>query len=282
MVQKTIGLYNDATPHSPFNEDTLVIEIGLLHVACFVKSTKENTVSAFEFYKIEVDGNDWQDIFYEIRTNSGLLDKNYSATNVFYNFEETVLVPGFKFYAGTVGNFISLIYGENENDVVKFDALTINEERIYNAYRINSSLHETVQRNFLAINEYHSYTSLLLDHFDRKEKAPDALHVSFYDEKLVVIVVKQTKLQLVQSFHYETKEDVLYYLLNIAKQFKMMPEFDLLTIAGFVEEGGKIPSLLKSYFGNVIFYQLDSNATSLEKFATHPAHFFTSIIKLSA
>lgn len=283
MIQKTIGLYSATSNQSPFNKDTLIIEVGNFHVVCLVKSEKNKSITAFEFFKIEVDNNDWSEIFYELRTNSDLMDKSYNNTLVFYHFEQSVLIPAYKFNASVTEAYLNLIHGEAENSLVKTEMIVLGGEKIYNAFRISKSLQESVNRNFLSLSEHHIYSGILNYTFsDSVDKSTDVLLVNFYYKHLVITAVKNNQLQIIQSYSFETTEDVLYHLLNIAEKFKMAIDQCNLTVSGILDTNDLVFKNIQQYFRNVHLNTIDFDNSSLEKFSAYPSHYFTPFFNLMA
>ncbi len=283
MIQKTIGLYSATSNQSPFNKDTLIIEVGNFHVVCLVKSEKNKSITAFEFFKIEVDNNDWSEIFYELRTNSDLMDKSYNNTLVFYHFEQSVLIPAYKFNASVTEAYLNLIHGEAENSLVKTEMIVLGGEKIYNAFRISKSLQESVNRNFLSLSEHHIYSGILNYTFsDSVDKSTDVLLVNFYYKHLVITAVINNQLQIIQSYSFETAEDVLYHLLNIAEKFKMAIDHCNLTVSGILDTNDLVFKNIQQYFRNVHLNTIDFENSSLEKFSAYPSHYFTPFFNLMA
>jgi hypothetical protein len=231
MLQKTIGIYGDTSSYSPFNDDTLIVEICNEHIACLVKNVKGNSVSAFELFKLEVENGDWDDIFYEFRINSGLLDKSYAATKIYYNLHENVFIPSYKFTPSNAEVFLSLVHGDNPKANLFHDKLK-NDSDFVNAYRIKNNLLNTVNSNFLNVKAEHVYTSILNNIFEEGNR-DILLKVQFYDAYFIATVLRGNKLQLMQRFCYKTPEDVLYHLLNIVQQFELVGA--RLQLSGFVE-----------------------------------------------
>lgn len=121
MVQKIIGLFGDTQLYTHFNTNTLFLEISNYHFACWVKEENNQKIVAVELFHFEDNNIEWDDLFYDFRKQSALLDKSYNKTNIFYNFNENVLIPAFKFNAGNATNYIDLIFGNNDNTVVKYN-----------------------------------------------------------------------------------------------------------------------------------------------------------------
>ena len=283
MIQKTIGLYSDTTGHSPFNKDTLVIEVCNQHVVCFVKSENDQKVTSLEFFKIEIDGNDWDEIFYEIRVNSGLIDRSYNNTQVFYHFNEIVLVPAYKYNEASNDAFLNLIFGEVEKCITKTEVLKIKSEKIFSVYRIQQTLHETIHRNFLSITEHHVYNGILNGVVNQSnDKLSDFICVNFYYKHFVVYAFKSNQLQIIQSFDFTNAEDALYHILNIANKFKISTQVDTLMLGGIIEKTDPLFAYLQQQFKHLFLVEVDASQNGLDKLQSYPLHYFSPFFNLQA
>jgi hypothetical protein len=282
MIQKTIGLYSESTGYSPFNKDTLVVEVCHQHIVCLVKSETNQNITAFEFFKIELDQNDWEDIFYEVRINSGLMDKSYNNTQIFYHFNEAVLVPAYKYNDSSNEAFLNLIFGESEKAILKTESLQVNGEKIFTVYRIHPALEETIHRNFLSISEHHVYNGILNGVLNNAtHKIADCIYVNFYYKHFVVVAVKNKQLQIIQSFDFTTAEDALYYILNISNKFNVSTN-DTLLLSGIFETNDPLFKYLQQQFKNVLLTVVNEEQCSLEKLAAYPSHYFSPFFNLQA
>lgn len=283
MIQKTIGLYNEASAHSPFSKDTLIIEVSNGHVACLVKSEEEQKITAFEFFNIELDNNDWEEVFYELRTNSGLMDKSFTETLVFYHVQEAVLVPAYKYNSSVNDAYLNLLFGEDEKTIVQAKSLTVEEEKIYVVYRINQTLHETVNRNFLSIQEFHLYNGVLnFITSDGMNKEAEYLHINFYAKHFVVSAFKNKQLQIIQSFSFTTSDDVLYNILNVADKFKLSTVHLKLSVAGNINTNEEVFKKLSNYFRQIKVLNVTMQQSALEKLSAYPLHYFSPYFNLQA
>lgn len=280
MVQKTIGIYSDTPSYSPFNEDTLIIEICNEHVACLVKNAKTNNVAAFEFFKLEIENGDWDDIFYELRTNSGLLDKSYAATKVYYNLPENTFIPSYKFTEVNANLFLSLVHGDDNKSTIYHDEMKGNSDFI-NAYRIKNSLLETVNRNFLSLEQHHVYTSILDSLTDDETvKGELLLKVQFYDSFFIAVVLRNGKLQLVQKFCFQSPEDVLYHLMNIVDKLELIGV--RLQLSGFLDLKSPTYQLLQQSFTNIYLEEVNVEESMNQKITNYPLHYFSPFFNLQA
>jgi hypothetical protein len=280
MVQKTIGFYNDTLPYSPFNEDTLLVEIGAGHFACLVKQAKTNTITSFELFTISLEETDWDDVFYEVRTNSGLLDKSYSKTNIFYNLPSYSLVPSYKYTEANADLFLQLIHGDDASAVLAHDVMSQEVDFVV-AYRVQKQLQETVNRNFLNTQTQHVCSSLLHKVLEEeKTKKSLLLQVQFYQDFFIATVCRSGKLQLVQHFAFTTPEDVLYTLLNIVSKLELVGVS--LVLSGFIDLNSTTYQYLQQNFTDIYLDEVLVEDDFREKMGNHPLHYFSPFFNLRA
>ena len=280
MVQKTIGIYSDTPSYSPFNEDTLIVEISCDHIACLVKNVKTANITAFEFFKLEVEGNDWDDIFYELRTNSGLLDKSYTASKVYYNLAENVFIPSYKFTDANANLFLTLVHGDDLKSTIFHDIIKSDVDFV-NVYRVKNSLLETVNRSFLSIECHHIFTSILNTVFeDESSSRTNLLKVQFYDAYFIATVLRNGKLQLLQRFDYQNAEDVLYHLLNITERFELMAV--RLQLSGFIDLQSSTYQYLQQNFADIYIDEVNAEQPISHKITSYPLHYLSPFFNLQA
>lgn len=277
MVRKIIGYYSD-NGHSITEADQLVVEISRNEVICLVKGNASQEIEGFEVFRFDQEGNDWNDVFYAMRTASELLDKSYRNAHCYYNFEEAVLIPGKRFTAVAAEDYLNLMFGESTRHDVKYDPINA-DTHIVNAYRVKRSIHELMGRHFLLYKPHHSYSGIVHDILTRGELDAHFVKVVFYNKHIIAAVVKDRQLQLIQSFSFETKEDVLYHLTNIKEQFELDGAHSHLEISGMFDNGSTLHKQLQSRFGLITFDTM--NMDGVFKAATNqPLHYFTPFYKL--
>lgn len=135
MAQKTIAFY-PSTAIEPGNGKQMHMEIGPLHVACAV--TADGKPYAFEYFELRDDINDWSDVFFELKNDSLLLDKNFGPVNIICNFREALLIPAEKSSNAAIEDYLSLIHGESGKDDIKHDKIATDPAMV-NVYRIKKN-----------------------------------------------------------------------------------------------------------------------------------------------
>jgi hypothetical protein len=113
------------------------------------------------------------------------------------------------------------------------------------------------------------------------DAAHDVILVDFKNGHFSAIVIKEGRLQLVQTYPYVEKADVLYYLIKICSTFSISQRKVKLILSGLIERQSALFKELYSYFVDVSF---KSNPASLKlpfAFRQYPEHFFSSLFNLA-
>lgn len=278
MAQKIVGFYSDDNTTA---DKQLLVEIGRYQFACLVKNTVTEEVAAFELFQLDETQHEWNDIFYEIRQYSMLLQQYGNKTRLFYNFEEAMIIPAGQKNIVAAEDHLSLLFGESEWHELKYDKMG-KQEQFINAYRIKRSIHELAGRYFPSHQVSHIYSPLLEDVLTRHWQDDQFMKLQFYGNHLVLVLVKNKQLQLIQSFSYHTAEDVLYYVLNTTHQFGLDPKSVAVEISGIFDREGSLYHQFTQLFSTIDFDEIIAGDV-LQKMmeAGNPAHYFTPFFKLA-
>lgn len=113
---------------------------------------------------------------------------------------------------------------------------------------------------------------VLLDSARQSDTAGKLL-VDIGIESFRVLLLKNNRLQLFQTFPYASPSDVLYYLLSVCEAQLVSPaEVDLI-LTGLLEKDSALYRELWQYFKNITL----RDATSVPADFPYPAHYFTTL-----
>jgi hypothetical protein len=278
MTSRTISYYNDISGATHSQEDQLVLEFSHTHVVCLVKGAGSGETEAMEIFTIEDSSAEWIDILHDVKSQSLLLNRTYRDINSYYNFEEALLVPALQFSPAAAEDFLSMVYGESLRHEIKQDTIAAASPMV-NVYRIKKTIYEQVNRYFLLNKPHHIYSALVADILSATDLPDHLIKVIFYSKHLIAAVVKEGKLQLIQSFSYDTKEDVLYHLANLNRQFSLSPDHSQLEISGKFDTGSELHQQLQPMFGLISFDTTEPDGI-FKTAGEYPLHYFTPFHKL--
>jgi hypothetical protein len=275
MARKINGYYNESAMAGITDADQLIIAISKYEIVCLVKSAASGAVEGFEIFSLEKSSRDWNDVFYEVRATSQILNRQYKDTHCYYNFEEAVIIPEQQFTATAAEDFLDLLFGEDGRQDIKHDMIA--SSSMVNAYRIKRSVHELVSRHFLLYKPHHVYSGLVEEVLSREELPAHFIKAQFYTNHIIVMVVKDRQFQLIQSFDHTVPEDIVYYLGNLTQQFAF-DHSSHIEISGMFDKNSSLHQQLVPFFGNISFDEMQH--PGIARHANHPAHYFTPFYKL--
>lgn len=278
MTSRTISYYNDISGAAHSQADQLALEFSHTHVACLVKGAASGETEAMEIFTIEDTGAEWIDIFHDVKSQSLLLNRTYRDIHCYYNFEEALLVPASQFSAVAAEDFLSMVYGESSRYEIRQDTIAADSPMV-NVYRVKKTIYEQVNRYFLLNKPHHIYSVLVENILTTKDLPDHFVKVIFYSNHFIAVVVKAGKLQLVQSFACDTKEDVLYHLANLNRQFSLNPVHSQLEISGRFDTGSVLHQQLQPLFGLISFETTEPDGI-FKTAGEYPLHYFTPFHKL--
>ena len=281
MVQKSISSYLDLESQSPFNSDELIVNIGNTYIAMLVRLAGRQDASAFELFEFDKATDNWYNIFYSVRTQSKILDRSYNNTKVFYNLPENVLVPSEKFSEDAAESYLSMVHGDTINEAIQHDVLDINTP-IVNVYRIKRILYEMVRTNFMMVQPKHLYTQLLENNLGGYNlHSGTSLKIQFYNKCILLMLLKDGKLQYIQSHSCLTQDDMLYYILSLLQQFHIQPADVKVELGGQIDTRSQYYDYIKKIFTNIQFEIVASEKLMKELKENYPPHYLSPYFNLA-
>ena len=279
MARKKFGFYSDDIANNANHQ--LIIEFGNDELACISKSEMTGEISAFELFSLDKGLNDdWNDIFYEIKAASQLFNNSYKKVTCFFNTEDALLIPEKLLTATSAEDYLSLVYGESMRHDVKYEKLLATKVFI-NAYRVRKAFTELLARQFIIYQTSHTYSTILNDVMRRPIIDPAFIKIQFYSNHFIVAVWKDERFQLIQSYNYQSTEDVLYYVMRIVEQFSFEFSEVTLELSGFIDRELSLFTQLSSLFNRITTDNMQAVGVFKTVEGEYPPHYFTPFYKLT-
>lgn len=220
-----------------------------------------------------------RDLLEEIISGDPVLQQYAAQATIIYNFPGSELLPLELFHKDIKAPVTGLLTGDADSDLI-FDE-QVRDWNMCNVYSISKDIHSLCREKFKGSQYWHLYTMLLLWSKEDKLKTGNITRVVFYNDKFIIAFFRDRRLQLVQTFSYQTPEDVAYYLLLVCRQFGISQQEMVLNISGLIDTQSALYTELLKYFAEVNYEGLpESYGTNglLEEF---PAHYFSPLLNMS-
>ena len=208
---------------------------------------------------------------------TGLMNNRYYQTAVAYDANESVQIPTavYKYEDGQL--HLDALHGKTiHTNTISENIPSLN---LYNIYRLPVNLHSSISRKFLSGKFWHLYTVILKN---LSSMQGGCIFIDFKTDEFSVVILKENKLLLCQTFAYTAPEDVLYYLLKSCQQLGLSQQQVQVFLSGLIEKDSGLYRELYKYFINLEFELLSNEIKLTAALTIHPQHYYSSISKLAA
>lgn len=240
----------------------------------------DRSLQKLRYYQIDANNPaELPEILEEIFTTDNLLGRTYSNCFVIYNFSSNQLVPEKYYHENINKQLLEVIHGDFVKGVVLNER--INDLQAHNIYRVPKDIYQLISGKF-PFNKQHHYYTLMLDHLYKNPGVEtDKVVASFYRKDIIAMVVKNSKVQLIKQFPFQTTEDIAYWLLNIYNQFNLEQLSTPLLISGMIDVDSAMYNELQKYFAQIEFEAHPEYVKEGVLLNGYPKHFFSPILKLA-
>jgi hypothetical protein len=214
---------------------------------------------------------------------SSLFENDKIATTSFvdvvlvHNCHEMVLVPAAVHQPEVNSTIVQTIHGDLEDWLVMED--DVHQWELYNVYGWRPEIFNIVSERFPQVRHVQFITGALRSLFKSLSIEKDQLiKLYFYQNEMTVVVLKDSQLQLAQSFHFETPQDVIYHLLNLVDRLKLDLATVILEVSGLIDVHSETWKELNKFFIEVQLDELASITVDASTEESIPAHYYTPFL----
>ncbi|WNM18406.1 DUF3822 family protein [Flavobacterium capsici] len=244
----------------------LVIQVSLngLSFACF--DTISNKAQTFE--KIPM-GNfqkntPIEELFGEAFIKYPELKAGYDDVLIIHSNNLSTFVPTALFDEEYIGSYLQFNTKVFETDFFTFDA--IDNYEMNNVYIPYVNMNNYFIDQFGTFDYKHANSILVEKLLDKSRNSFDRkMFVHVAETHFEIVVIKNQKLELYNSFEYKTPEDFIYYVLFTAEQLYLNPENFNLEFLGTIDEESILFKIAYKYIRNVSLMEVDTNNSSFSE-----------------
>lgn len=279
MLKATFDIIPDRIADGNLQNNLLLMEVSD-QIFCYVLYNRESRrFLGFRQYNLDfIPGKTPLEALSEILTGDEHLQRHFAEAFLVYHYTDSNLIPE-KFFAIDLNKPITeIVYGNARKGLLLNDK--VQGWDLYNIYRIPREVHSLLQQKFSA-GKYWHYNTLLLSGVEKESLEGDTIKVVIAADKFAVVAFKGQQLQLAQSYHYQTPEDVSFQLLALALQFGIDQETVNLKVSGLMDEQSILYQELLKYFNQLEWEQLPGETSAEEGFENFPSHYFSPLLKMA-
>jgi hypothetical protein len=279
MLKATFDIIPDSIANEDLQNNLLLMEVSD-QIFCYVLYSRESRrFLGFRQYNLDfIPGKTPLEALSEILSGDQHLQLNFAEAYLVYHYTDSNLLPEKYFTIDLNKPVTEIVYGNARKGLLLNDK--VQGWDLYNIYRIPREVHSLLQQKFSA-GKYWHYNTLLLSGIEKESLEGDTIKVVIAADKFAVVAFKGQQLQLAQSYHYQTPEDVSFQLLALALQFGIDQETVNLKVSGLMDEQSILYQELLKYFNQLEWERLPVETSTEEGFENFPAHYFSPLLKMA-
>ena len=280
MIRPAFDIVSPEYPAENRTDHHLVIEISDRLFSFVLMDAEKKELYCLRQYNFEwINKSSLSEQLEALINGDSYLQGNVKNVVVVYNYAESNLVPVGYFNIGLNKSITELVYGQAKKGLVISEK--VKGWELYNVYRIPRDVHTRMQQRFAA-GKYWHYYSLLLTANTQPLPEVDVCNMVFYSDRFVCHVFTHGRLQLMQTWMYETPEDVSYYLLALCTRFHFSQETLEVRVEGLIDQQSALYTELLKYFQLVSPVAIPEAMQANELLQEYPNHYFSPILKIAA
>ena len=259
------------------SQSHLVIEINLWGISYVVIGEDKICMALICYYYPADTGLDKAAIIIKqsVAANS-ILQETFSKITVIYAFPTVILVPKHFIKSANTKEILELQQGDVSDTYIRSE-LNYKQD-IQTIYAIPKQIDAVLSYLFSADISMHQYGLLAtLSTFTQQH-----LYCIFGIGQFTAMLIKEGKLQCIQSYSFKVPEDITFFLLQLCESFEISTEEVELQLNGMIDQKSNLYEELHNYFLTINFGTLPVNFTYPESINEHPEHYFSHLFQMIA
>lgn len=213
---------------------------------------------------------------HQVIANQPILQQKFNSTHIIYGYSVSVLVPQEFMNDTDTNSILELVYGDVSEKATRADFMQ--GLNLYNVYGLPAVIEMVISRYF----NFAEYTHLFSLLPGVLKEPGNHLYCIFSTGQLKLLLIKESKLQVMQTYSYKTPEDIAYYLLNLCKSFDVNVSSIKVHLSGMIDANSGLYNELYKYFLQLQFEGLPEQYQYPEELNQYPAHYFSHLFAVAA
>ncbi len=237
------------------NYKNLVLQVSLTDVSFRINDTLRNKIDSLNSFTFESipNPNQIEAALTHFFDNAPEFQTKFDDITVLHNNNLLTFVPSVLFDEQYISSYLQFNTKVFESDFYTQDVISNYEmNAIYIPYvNINNYLID----RFGSFDYKHSFSILVKKILDFSKNIDEPqLYVHCQENNFQIIVAKNQKLLLFNTFEYKTESDFIYYILFTAEQLHLNPETLHLKLFGTVSKESNLYQIAYKYIRNVSLF----------------------------
>jgi hypothetical protein len=280
MLKANFDIVPEMRDPEELRNSQLLIEVGEKMFSFVIYNKEQRRFVGLRQYNLDyTPGKTMLENLLEIVTNDEWLQSQYKDAYIIYNYTDSNFLPEKVFHIELNQPVTEILYGNARKGLLLSEKVI--GYKMYNIYRVPREIHALLQRKFSSGNYWHYYTLMLYDQQVQPSAGEQVIKMVMRADQFLVAVYNGEQIQLIQSYTYQTPDDVSYYLLGICNKFNISQDKVTLIVSGLLDEQSRLYQELLKYFLQVQWDRMPDTIKMDQVFSAFPTHYFSPLLKMA-
>jgi hypothetical protein len=273
LVKELFSISSSSEQHAEKQANRLLVLLADRHFSMVYYHPEEKAVKKWEMSELPAESlSPGEDLAAYLETQTSQFNGVQVADVLVMSGRQTI-VPLSVYRETQLAAFASLQFPSGKEDLLLCDKDTLSGTAVI--YSLDRPLHHVLNASFPDARFTHLFHHVI------KQNATDIPQVglSILPSQFILTIQDKGKWQLLQSYAYQTGEDVLYVLLNALEQIGIEPNEAQVLVNGLVDRKSSLAQLLEQYIYQIEWGgDLKFSYPETEGFDRHAFSFIDSIL----
>lgn len=217
----------------------------------------------------------------EIIENDELLRKHWHSKSIMFSSKNYLLMP--KSIMKDSDSVEAIYRFQFATSIAqKVVCNSIPDSEIVIVYSTTNEISTLVSKYFGKVEIVHHAVPFLqtLLKFPPSNADESSIHVQFHKNFIDIAILKQKQVQFCNSFHVQTPEDAIYYIMNAFQHSGCITEKNILKLSGMIADKSDTRRLLDKYFPLAQIEKIDSRVSYRYPFELKEVHSIVNLLNL--
>ena len=183
--------------------------------------------------------------------NDAILNLRFKKVYIMPCFKEKLLVPGVFFDKTNIATLYAVNQEISPDDTILYHHIEGIET--YLVETVISSFHDFVREHFPVVQIVSGAYPFILGAMGKALRDTEQIFLDIQDNYFDLLFIRDSRIQLFNSFIYKAMTDIVYFVLNCIKECEIKQEKIHLSICGPAIKDNKLQELLSHYLPNPYF-----------------------------
>jgi hypothetical protein len=256
----------------------LAVQVSPSNIAFCILDPIRNKYILLRLFEAEDDNYFAASKIVEIMRNDDFLNCKYKKTTIVIVTEKSTLIPIQLFDPAKKDEYFCLNHLRENNAVIHANKITAPEA--YTVFEVSKPVHDAVASRYSNVTPVH-HLKPLLNHVFRIGRSfkDDYIHLHVEKDFFNIIILNSKDLKFCNSFNYRNINDILYYVMNVLKNFEINQETTI-HLSGLVEKYDDLTSVFSGYIRDLKFSQPSGNFSFSYVFNESVLHRYINLFNL--